>query len=212
MPLGAVGSHLGRCETLASQVRARTLEGGQPGHSDRTVLLAQHILDVSAVAAQVHLSVEREGTRAARGERSGFWWASDRHLGIGVAWALLSSAKRSPPGSRRLRPRRRGPPRCGDAERPLSAPGRTLSQPACLIRLAVAHMHMHHESPELGAAMIRSDHLEGQRCELGQLWLGSSDTPQPLPPCRPRTLTWQARLECLAQPGACRAGPRRPGQ
>ena len=34
----------------------------------------------------------------------------------------------------------------------------TLSQPACLINEAVAHMQMHHESPGLGAATILSDH------------------------------------------------------
>ena len=34
----------------------------------------------------------------------------------------------------------------------------TLSQPACLINDAVAHMQMHHESPGLGGATIRSDH------------------------------------------------------
>ena len=41
--------------------KSQDIRGVQPGHSDRTVLLAQHILDVSAVAAQVHLSVEKEG-------------------------------------------------------------------------------------------------------------------------------------------------------
>ena len=34
----------------------------------------------------------------------------------------------------------------------------TLSQPACLINDAVAHMQMHHESPGFGGATMRSDH------------------------------------------------------
>ena len=33
-----------------------------------------------------------------------------------------------------------------------------VSQPACLINDAVAHMQMHHESPGLGGATMRSDH------------------------------------------------------